>query len=117
MLFPSIMTNAFALATSAFIACGSVLLADKLVFKPIQKFIVRRELYNRAKMIGKRYEKDKEKGQHQSLNQEYKEKISEIVKVDTKEQVVAKEKMPEPVRTEVAKSAVEWPQAEMVAQK
>lgn len=117
MLVPSIMTNAFALATSAFIACGSVLLADKLVFKPIQKFLVRREVRNRAKMIVKRYEKDKEKGQHQSLNQEYKEKISEIVKVGTKEQVVAKEKMPEPVRTEVAKSAVEWPQAEMVAQK
>lgn len=117
MLVPSIMTNAFALATSAFIACGSVLLADKLVFKPIQKFLVRREVRNRAKMIVKRYEKDKEKGQHQSLNQEYKEKISEIVKVDTKEQVVAKEKMPEPVRTEMNKSAVERPQAEMVAQK
>lgn len=116
-LVSSIMTDAFALATSSFIICGSVLLADKLVFKPIQKFLVRREVRNRAKMIVKRYEKDKEKGQHQSLNQEYKEKISEIVKVDTKEQVVAKEKMPEPVRTEVAKSAVERPQAEMVAQK
>ncbi|MBE9888708.1 hypothetical protein G8B50_13775 [Enterococcus durans] len=117
VLVSSIMTDAFALAASSFIVCGSVLLADKLVFKPIQKFLVRREVRNRAKMIVKRYEKDKEKGQHQSLNQEYKEKISEIVKVETKEQVVAKEKTPEPVRTEVAKSAVERPQAEMVAQK
>lgn len=116
-LVSSIMTDAFALAAGSFIVCGSVLLADKLVFKPIQKFLVRREVRNRAKMIVKRYEKDKEKGQHQSLNQEYKEKISEIVKVETKEQVVAKEKTPEPVRTEVAKSAVERPQAEMVAQK
>lgn len=117
MLTSSIMVDAFALAASSFIVCGSVLLADKLVFKPIQKFLVRREVRNREKMIVKRYEKDKEKGQHQSLNQEYKEKISEIVKVETKEQVVAKEKTPEPVRTEVAKSAVERPQAEMVAQK
>lgn len=117
MLVPSIMTNAFAFATSAFIACGSVLLADKLVFKPIQKFLVRREVRNRAKMIVKRYGKDKEKGQHQSLNQEYKEKISEIVKVETKEQVITKEKTPDPIRTEVVKSAVERPQAEMVAQK
>lgn len=116
-LVSSIMTDAFALAAGSFIVCGSVLLADKLVFKPIQKFLVRREVRNRAKMIVKRYEKDKEKGQHQSLNQEYKEKISEIVKVETKEQVVAKEKTPEPVRTEVVKSAVERPQAEMVAQK
>lgn len=117
MLTSSIMVDAFALAAGSFIVCGSVLLADKLVFKPIQKFLVRREVRNREKMIVKRYEKDKEKGQHQSLNQEYKEKISEIVKVETKEQVVAKEKTPEPVRTEVAKSAVERPQAEMVAQK
>ncbi|WVT91479.1 hypothetical protein U8517_15730 [Enterococcus durans] len=117
MLTSSIMVDAFALAASSFIVCGSVLLADKLVFKPIQKFLVRREVRNREKMIVKRYEKDKEKGQHQSLNQEYKEKISEIVKVETKEQVVAKEKTPEPVRTEVAKSAVERLQAEMVAQK
>ncbi|MCD5010347.1 hypothetical protein [Enterococcus durans] len=117
MLTSSIMVDAFALAASSFIVCGSVLLADKLVFKPIQKFLVRREVRNREKMIVKRYEKDKEKGQHQSLNQEYKEKISEIVKVETKEQVVAKEKTPEPVRTEVAKSVVERPQAEMVAQK
>lgn len=117
MLTSSIMVDAFALAAGSFIVCGSVLLADKLVFKPIQKFLVRREVRNREKMIVKRYEKDKEKGQHQSLNQEYKEKISEIVKVETKEQVVAKEKTPEPVRTKVAKSAVERPQAEMVAQK
>ncbi|MFB8509139.1 hypothetical protein [Enterococcus durans] len=117
MLTSSIMVDAFALAAGSFIVCGSVLLADKLVFKPIQKFLVLREVRNREKMIVKRYEKDKEKGQHQSLNQEYKEKISEIVKVETKEQVVAKEKTPEPVRTEVAKSAVERPQAEMVAQK
>lgn len=116
-LAPTVMSNAFALAASALAVCGSVLLADKLVFKPIQKFLVRREVRNRAKMIVKRYENDKEKGQHQSLNQEYKEKISGIVKVETKEQVVTKEKTPEPVRTEVGRSVVEQPQAEPVVQK
>ena len=116
-LAPTIMSNAFALAASALAVCGSVLLADKLVFKPIQKFLVRREVRNRAKMIVKRYENDKEKGQHQSLNQDYKEKISEMVKVETKEQVLTKEKTPELLRAEVVKSIVERPPAEPIVQK
>ncbi len=99
-------------AASTFAICGAVLLADKLAFKPFQKFLVRREVRKRENVINQRFEQDKEKGQHQTLNQENKEKIVEIAKLETKEQVVTQEKTPEPVRNEGIKTMSEQVQVD-----
>ncbi|OQO69722.1 hypothetical protein BH747_09165 [Enterococcus villorum] len=79
------------IAAAAFITCGAMLLVDKLILKPIQNRLASRENRNRDQVVMERFTQDKEKGQHYSLDNSFKEKVASIAKIENKEQTLNQE--------------------------
>ncbi|EOH94630.1 hypothetical protein [Enterococcus villorum] len=87
----SIFGTIIAAAVAAFITCGAMLLVDKLILKPIQNRLASRENRNRDQVVMERFTQDKEKGQHYSLDNSFKEKVASIAKIENKEQTLNQE--------------------------
>ncbi|MBF8808727.1 MAG: hypothetical protein IC227_11380 [Enterococcus lacertideformus] len=84
----SVVGSAVLAAASAFISCWAMILVDKLILKPIQNKLSNRENKNREQLIMEKFKEDKEKGQHVSLGNLFKELVSSITKNENHEQTI-----------------------------